>query len=146
MKIIVVGGGKVGFAIASEVSREGHDVTVIERDVQVAERLSAALDIMVLCGNGAELSMQREAGVSKCDLLIAATPNDELNMICCILARKLGCPEGDYYELFLAMVERMAQGSSITPYRIRTDAEFYQEVLSAPHRAPDKVLDLYLVS
>ena len=61
-------------------------------------------------------------------------------------ARKLGCPEGDYYELFLAMLERMAQGSSITPYRIRTDAEFYQEVLSAPHRAPDKVLDLYLVS
>ena len=61
-------------------------------------------------------------------------------------ARKLGCTDGDYYELFLAMVERMAQASNITPFRIRTDEELYQEVLTATHRAPDKVLDLYLVS
>ena len=60
--------------------------------------------------------------------------------------RKLGCTEGDYYDLFLHMLERMAQARSITPFRIRTDEEFYQEVLSAAHRAPDKVLDLYLVS
>ena len=60
--------------------------------------------------------------------------------------RKLGCTEGDYYELFLHMLERMAQASGITPYRIRTDEEFYQEVLSATDRAPDKVLDLYLRS
>ena len=60
--------------------------------------------------------------------------------------RKLGCTEGDYYELFLSMLERMAQVSGITPYRIRTDEELYQEVLTSTHRAPDKVLDLYLVS
>lgn len=92
MKIIVVGGGKVGFAIASETSREGHDVTVIENDPMIVERMSAALDIMIICGNGAALDVQRTARIAECDLLIAATPNDELNMICCILARKQGCP------------------------------------------------------
>ena len=92
MKIIVVGGGKVGYAIAAETSREGHDVTLIENDPAVVERMSAALDIMIICGNGATLDIQRTAGVAKSDLLIAATPNDELNMICCILARKQGCP------------------------------------------------------
>ena len=60
------------------------------------------------------------------------------------LSKKLGC-EGDYYDLFLALLERMAQASSISPFRIRTDQEFYQEILDAAQcRAPDKVLDLYL--
>lgn len=92
MKIIVVGGGKVGYAIAAETSREGHDVIVIEQDAGKAEKLSTALDIMVLNGNGATMPCLKEAGVSKCDLLVAATPIDELNMICCLLARKMGCP------------------------------------------------------
>ena len=61
-------------------------------------------------------------------------------------ARKLGCPEVDYYELFLVMLERMAQAGNITPFRIRTDREFYQEILNTPERNPDKVLDLYLIS
>ena len=91
MKIIIAGGGKVGRAIAAEATREGHDIIVIEQDPGRAEELSAALDIMVLCGNGATLPALKEAGIAKCDLLVAATPNDELNMICCILGRKLGC-------------------------------------------------------
>lgn len=58
--------------------------------------------------------------------------------------RKLGCTEGDYYELFLAMLERMALAGNISPFRIRTDREFYEEILAVTNRAPDKVLDLYL--
>jgi len=91
MRIIIAGGGKVGRAIAQETSREGHDVIIIEQDPGKAEKLSAALDIMVLCGNGATMPCLKEAGISKCDLLVAATPIDELNMICCLLARKMGC-------------------------------------------------------
>lgn len=58
-------------------------------------------------------------------------------------AKRLGC-DGDYYELFLAMLERMAQASNITPFRIRTDLELYREVTATPERLPDKVLDPYL--
>ena len=61
-------------------------------------------------------------------------------------SKKLGCSHGDYYELFLAMLERMAHAGNITPFRIRTDQEFYQEILATTDRAPDKVLDLYLLS
>ena len=60
------------------------------------------------------------------------------------LGKKLGCPHGDYYELFTAMLERMAQSGGISPFRIRTDRELYREVLEAD-RAPDKLLDLYLI-
>ena len=58
-------------------------------------------------------------------------------------AKKLGC-QGDYYDIFLAMAERMAQAGGLTPFRIRTDREFYEEVLSLGREKPDKVLDLYL--
>ena len=60
--------------------------------------------------------------------------------------KKLGCSDGDYYDLFLQMLERMAQARNITPFRIRTDAEFYQEILDAPEHTPDKILDLYLLN
>ena len=61
-------------------------------------------------------------------------------------AKKLGYIHGDYYELFLAMLERMAQTGNITPFRIRTDKEFYQEILAITERAPDRILDQYLIS
>lgn len=81
------------------------------------------------------LSHTRNPGISLREL------NEE---ILPALSKKLGC-EGDYYDLFLALLERMAQASSISPFRIRTDREFYQEILDAAQcRAPDKVLDLYL--
>jgi trk system potassium uptake protein TrkA len=91
MKIVIIGGGKVGFAIASQTAREGHDITLVDSDRETVDRLSDALDIMALPGNGASLAVQREADVGGSDLLIAVSPMDELNMICCMLARKLGC-------------------------------------------------------
>ena len=60
------------------------------------------------------------------------------------LGKWLDC-DGDYYDLFLALLERMAQASDLSPFRIRTDREFYREVIAAENRTPDKVLDLYLI-
>lgn len=91
MKIVIVGGGKVGNAIASQLTREGHDIVLIDNNRQVVKRMSDTLDIMAIYGNGADIEVQREAGVENCDLLVAVTPKDELNMICCIIARKMGC-------------------------------------------------------
>ena len=92
MKIVIVGGGKVGFAIAREVSGEGHDVTIIDDNTANYEWLSTSLDCMVVLGNGTTLEALHAANVGGSDLLIAATPNDEVNILCCFLARKIGCP------------------------------------------------------
>ena len=91
MKIVIVGAGKVGFALAEQLTKEGHDIVLIDNDRQVIKQASNALDAMTIYGNGASLGTQRDADVENSDLLIAATPADEMNMICCIIARKLGC-------------------------------------------------------
>lgn len=91
MQIVIVGAGKVGFSLAAQLTREGHDIVLIERSREKVERLSGILDIKILYGNGASLDILREAGAPESDLLIAVTAEDELNMMCCIVARKLGC-------------------------------------------------------
>ena len=90
MKIIVVGDGKVGFAIAKQLNQEGHDITVVENKSSVLSSTMNQLDIVGVQGNGASLDTLMEARVSSSDLLIAATSMDEVNIICCLLAKKLG--------------------------------------------------------
>jgi len=76
--------------LAEQLSKEDHDIVVIDHNAKVLEE-AESLDVMTLAGNGASLDIQREAGVSESDLLIATTPYDELNLLCCMLAKKLGC-------------------------------------------------------
>lgn len=90
MRIIVVGDGKVGYTLAEQLSREGHDVVIIDRNDAALRKASETLDVMCVKGNGASGVTLREAGVEKTDLLIAATSGDELNMLCCLTARRLG--------------------------------------------------------
>ncbi len=91
MKISIVGEGKVGYTLSEQLSKEGHDVVIIDNNPVVLEKSQSLLDVMVVTGNGASMDVQRAAGVSDCDLLIAATSSDEVNLLCCITARKLGC-------------------------------------------------------
>lgn len=88
MKIVVVGDGKVGFAIAKQLNQEGHDITVVENKVNVLSSTMNQLDIVGVQGNGASLDTLLEARVPSSDLLIAATSTDEVNIICCLLAKK----------------------------------------------------------
>ena len=90
MKIVIVGDGKVGYALTQKLSREGHDIIVIDSNPQVLQSVEL-LDVLVVHGNGASLEVQQEADVAHSDLLIAATSADEINLLCCVLARKLGC-------------------------------------------------------
>ncbi len=90
MEIIIVGSGKVGRTIADQLNIEGHSITVIDEDVQALEKLSDTQNIMTIEGNGATLSTLREANVSTCDLLIAVTATDELNLYTCLIAKNAG--------------------------------------------------------
>ena len=90
MKIIIAGGGKVGYSVAETLSAEGHDITVIDRDAEVVSRLSNTLDVICVEGSAINPETLRDAGAAQADLLLAATERDELNMICGIAARKLG--------------------------------------------------------
>ena len=92
MKIVIIGGGKVGFELANQLSNEEHDVVLIDNNRRVVKQLAERLDMLVIYGNGAGFEVQKQANVGSADLLIAVTPQDEVNMICCIVGRKLGCP------------------------------------------------------
>src|SRR5690606_29796245 len=90
MKIIIIGDGKVGYALAENLSKEGNDVTIIDKDPEPLKKASEYLDVMCIKGNGVSTRVLMEAGVKDADLLIAATTSDEMNMVCCLTARKLG--------------------------------------------------------
>lgn len=90
MDIIIVGTGKVGYTLAEHLSREEHDVTVIDTSDEALRRANDALDVMCIDGNGASIEVLREAGADHADILIAATGLDEVNIVCCLTAKRLG--------------------------------------------------------
>lgn len=90
MRIIIVGCGKVGDLLTSYISAEGHDVVVVDTEQKLIENIVNQYDVMGVVGNGASRAVQLEAGADKANLLIAVTASDELNLMCCIVARKLG--------------------------------------------------------
>ena len=92
MNIIIVGCGRVGRSIAEQLNSEGHSITVIDERGDAFEKLSDTQNIMALQGNGATYDVLREADVKDCDLLIAVTAADELNLYTCLLAKNAGVP------------------------------------------------------
>lgn len=90
MKIILVGGGKVGTALARQLSEEGHNVTVVDTNKHRVEHISEAYDVMGIVGNGASIATLYEAGIEEADVFIAITGSDELNLLCCMFAKKAG--------------------------------------------------------
>ena len=93
MKIVLVGGGKVGFALCRSLVAEKHDVVLIEQDESVLNHIVSRFDIMGLLGNGADFAILEQAGVQECDIFIALTEHDEVNMISAVLAKKMGAKE-----------------------------------------------------
>ena len=90
LNIIIVGGGNVGATITEQLSREGHHITVIDRDPAIVKHISATYDVLGIVGNGSSYKVQIEAGIETADLLIAVTASDELNLLCCTMAKKVG--------------------------------------------------------
>lgn len=90
MKIIIVGCGKVGATLAEQLNNEHHDIMLIDKSADVINSITERIDVMGVVGNGAVYKVQMEAGIQETDLLIATTNSDELNMLCCLIAKKAG--------------------------------------------------------
>lgn len=90
MKILIIGDGKIGSVLAEQLSRENHAVTLIDHDGDALEQSNNDLDVMVVEGDGASRAVQLEAGAADADMVIACTGADELNLLCCLIAKKLG--------------------------------------------------------
>lgn len=90
MKIIIIGAGKVGYSLAENLSKEGNDVIIIDKNAEVLKRAEENLDVMAIKGTGVRTKILLEAGIESVDLLIAVTSYDEVNMVCCLTAKKLG--------------------------------------------------------
>ena len=90
MKIIIVGCGKVGATLAEQLSNEGNDIVIVDKDAEKVQDISNACDIMGVVGSGSSHNVQLEAGIREANLLIAVTGSDELNLLCCLIAKKAG--------------------------------------------------------
>ena len=90
MRILIVGDGKVGHSIAEHLTKEKHDVVVIDQDENVLKKCEDTLDVMCVRGNGANAKVLLDAQADRADILIATTGSDESNMLCCLIAKRLG--------------------------------------------------------
>ncbi len=90
MNIIVAGCGKIGTAVVSALVSEGHDVTAMDENLAVINEITNVYDVMAVCGNSTDCEALEEARVDGCDIFVAVTGYDELNMLACFLAKKMG--------------------------------------------------------
>ena len=90
MNIIIIGCGKVGTTLAEQLVKENHNVVMVDNSLERVQSVSEDIDAIKLVGNGASIAIQMEAGVQNADILIAVTGSDELNLLCCLIARKAG--------------------------------------------------------
>ena len=90
MNIVIVGAGKVGETLIGNLVHEKHNVTIVDSDYEIIDSIVNRYDVMGVVGNGLERSVLIQAGVDKTDMLIACTSRDEMNILCCVLAKKIG--------------------------------------------------------
>ncbi len=88
MNIIIIGAGKVGRALTAQLSEENHNVTVVDTNPQIVQSTSTAYDVMGIVGNGASFEVLQQAGIMDAEMLIAVTVSDEVNLLCCVMARR----------------------------------------------------------
>ena len=124
MRITVVGDGKVGHTVAENLSLEGHDVVIVDRNEDVLQRSEDTLDVLCVQGNGANAQTLLAAGAERCDMIIAATTNDETNMLCCLVGKRLGTKyaiarirDPEYHESLFLLQKELGIDMVINPER-----------------------------
>ena len=122
MKIIIIGGGTVGAAICAQLVQEGHDLTVVDTKQNILNEISNTCDIFGINGNGADVDILKAAGAEKAELLIALTASDEINILACAAAKKLGTKHTiarvrnpEYSELMRLLQNEMRLSLTVNP-------------------------------
>ncbi len=90
MQIVVIGAGVVGFHLAQELSKEGHDVAVVDSNIDLIQKIEEKLDVLAICGDASLPSVAHKANMARADLVIAVTDSDTTNLLVSLIARKLG--------------------------------------------------------
>lgn len=146
MKMAIIGNGKVGSSLAAMLSNEKHDVTVIDIDAAALERTRNTEDVMCIEGNGIDKDIQKQANVGKSGIVIATTDYDEVNLLCCLIARKLGAARTiarvrnpEYYKQIDFIREDLGLSMAINPEGITADEIL--RVLITPEAAKVEVFE-----
>jgi trk system potassium uptake protein TrkA len=137
MRVIVVGAGEVGYHLAERLAAENHDVVVIEREPDLAQRIQSQLDVLVIQGNGASLACLEKAAIDDTELLLAVTNYDEVNLIACLIASQFGVrlkvarvSNPEYYEKRRVLEEKRFGADLL----INPEFECAREILKLFHR------------
>lgn len=141
MKIVIIGSGKVGSNLSQLLSNEGHDITVIDKSADALKKVSDHQDVMCIEGNGATAAVQLEASVNKAGLLVATTPDDETNMLSCLIAKRVGAQktisrvrDPEYYGQIDLIREDLGLSMIINPERMTADEIFRVLIFSSASR------------
>lgn len=131
MKIVIIGLGTIGKTILKNLSGEGHTITIIDEDKNRIESLIEKYDVMGVVGNGASMDIQNEAGVADAQLVIALTRSDELNILACLVAKKVGAENTiarvrnpDYRKQIIDMKDDLGISMVVNPERATADEIF----------------------
>lgn len=137
MKFVIVGAGKIGATLVEKLSKEKHDVTIVDKDVKIIGQLVNRYDVLGVCGGGSDRMILEEADVANADFVIACTSRDELNILCCMFAKKLGAAhtiarvrDPEYFTEMEYMKEELDLDMWFNP-ELRT-AEEIAEILAFP--------------
>ncbi len=124
MKIVIIGLGAIGKTILKSLSGEEHTITIIDENKSKVEELIERYDVFGVVGNGACMDIQKEANVGESDLVIVLTRSDELNMLACLVAKKIGAKNTiarvrnpDYAKQIRAMKEDLGISMIVNPER-----------------------------
>lgn len=133
MKIVIIGLGAIGRTILKNLSNEGHTVTIIDEDKEKIENLIEKYDVFGVVGNGARMEIQAEAGVADSELVIALTRSDELNILACLVAKRVGAKNTiarvrnpDYRKQIAEMKDDLGISMVVNPELLAADEMFNQ--------------------
>lgn len=146
MKMVIIGNGKAGSSLSSMLANEGHDVTVIDINASALEKIQNTEDVMCIEGNGIDTDVQRDAAVNKAGIVIATTHHDEVNLLCCLIAKKLGAERTisrvrnpEYYKQIDFIRDDLGLSMAINPEGITADEIL--RVLITPDAAKVEVFE-----
>lgn len=129
MRIVVIGIGKVGSTVAEYLAREGHEVIIVDQNPDVVERMTSRYDVLGVCGNGATLEVQKQAGISRAKLVVSLTSSDEFNILCCVMAKKSGAKHviarvrnPDYFRQMPFLQDELGLSMAVNPEMEAADA------------------------